>query len=125
MLYDVKTPREYFDKLENDWRKEKLVLVYEMIKKNGPDLIEGIEYKMLSFKYNEKTIFNLNVQKAYVSLYVGTIHKVSHAQELLKDFDLGKGCIRIKKNVQIQETGLEAFIKNSIVLWINGGNTDC
>lgn len=80
---------------------------------------------MLSFKYNEKTIFNLNVQKAYVSLYVGTIHKVSHAQELLKDFDLGKGCIRIKKNVQIQETGLEAFIKNSIVLWINGGNTDC
>lgn len=33
MLYDVKTPREYFDKLENDWRKEKLVLVYEMIKK--------------------------------------------------------------------------------------------
>ena len=125
MQYEVKTPREYLDKLENDWRKKKLLTVREMIKKHGPDLIEGIEYKMLSFKSNKKTIFNLNAQRAYVSLYVGTINKVDNAQELLKGFDKGKGCIRIKKKVEIQETGLEEFIKRTIELWEKGGNTDC
>ncbi|WP_375584851.1 iron chaperone [Cyclobacterium xiamenense] len=125
MQYEVNTPREYLDKLENDWRKEKLLMVRKMLKKHGPDLIEGIEYKMLSFRYNDKTIFNLNAQRAYVSLYIGTINKVDNARELLKNFDKGKGCIRIKKNVEIQETGLEEFIKQTIDLWKKGGDTDC
>ena len=125
MQYEVKTPSEYLHKLENDWRKKKLQMVRDMIKKHGPDLIEGIEYKMLSYRNNEKTIFNLNAQRAYVSLYVGTINKVDNAQEFLKDFDKGKGCIRIKKKVDIQKTGLEEFIRRTIELWEKGGNTDC
>jgi len=125
MQYDVRTPGEYLEKLENDWRKEKLNQVREMIKKHGPDLNEDIEYKMLSYGYHGKTVFNLNAQRAYVSLYVGTIDKVDDAKDLLKDFDTGKGCIRIKKKVEIQETGLEEFIKRTIELWKKGGNTDC
>jgi uncharacterized protein YdhG (YjbR/CyaY superfamily) len=125
MQYEVKTPSEYLEQLEDDWRKEKLIQVREMIKKNGPDLVEGIEYKMLSYAKSEKSIFNLNAQRAYLSLYVGTINKVEDAQELLKDFDTGKGCIRIKKKVTISETGLEEFIKRTIELWEKGGNTDC
>jgi uncharacterized protein YdhG (YjbR/CyaY superfamily) len=123
--YEVKTPSEYIEKLENDWRKEKLQQVREMIKKHGPDLIEGIEYKMLSFGTNEKSIFHLNAQRAYVSLYVGTINKVDHAQELLKKFDTGKGCVRIKKKVDVQDSELEEFIRKTIELWERGGNTDC
>lgn len=125
MQYEAKTPSEYLLNLDNDWRKKKLQTVREIIKKHGPDLIEGIEYKMLSYSNNEKTIFNLNAQRAYVSLYVGTINKVDNAQELLKDFDKGKGCIRIKMKVDIQETGLEEFIRRTIELWKKGGNTDC
>jgi len=125
MQYDVKTPGEYFEKLETDWRKVKLEQVREMIKKHGPDLNEGIEYKMLSYGTSGKSIFNLNAQRAYVSLYVGTINKVDDAQELLKDFDTGKVCIRIKKSVEIDETGLEEFIRRTIELRKKGGNTDC
>lgn len=125
MQYDVKNPGEYFKKLENDWRKEKLKKVRALIKKHGPGLQEGIEYKMLSYRYNEKTILNLNAQRGYVSLYVGTIQKVENAEQLLKGFDKGKGCIRIKKSVEIEETGLEEFIRKTIELWEKGGDTDC
>ncbi len=125
MLYDVTTPDEYLEELESDWRKDKLEQVREMIKEQGPHLNEGIEYKMLSFRNSKQTIFHLNAQKAYVSLYVGDINKVENAKELLKDFDQGKGCIRIKKTVNISESGLEQFIKQTVELWETGGNTDC
>jgi uncharacterized protein YdhG (YjbR/CyaY superfamily) len=125
MQYEAKTPGEYFEKLENDWRKDKLIQVRELLKKHGPDLEEGIEYKMLSYGKSEKSIFHLNAQSAYVSLYVGSIHKVEGAQELLKAFDTGKGCIRIKKKVEIQKTGLEEFISIAIEFWKKGGSILC
>jgi len=125
MQYEVKTPSDYLEKLDNDWRKDKLQQVREMIIKHGPNLKEGIEYKMLSYSINGKSIFNLNAQKLYVSLYVGTIGKVEHSKELLEEFDTGKGCIRIKKKIKIQETGFEEFIRKSIEIWKKGGDTDC
>jgi uncharacterized protein YdhG (YjbR/CyaY superfamily) len=125
MQYDAKTPKEYLEKLEDDWRKGKLEKIREMIKNQGPSLKEDIEYKMLSYGNEEKNIFHLNAQSAYVSLYVGNIDKVENAQELLKDFDKGKGCIRIKKTVDLSKTGLETFIQKTIKLWEKGGNTDC
>ncbi|MDR9417112.1 MAG: DUF1801 domain-containing protein [Gracilimonas sp.] len=125
MQYEVSTPTEYFEKLEDDWRKEKLLKVRDLILKHGPELKERIEYKMLSYAYNDKSVFNLNAQRAYVSLYVGTIKKVNNAQTLLKDLDTGKGCIRIKKSVELKETGLEEFIRETINIWNKGGETDC
>ncbi len=125
MQYQAETPSEYIEQLESDWRKDKLEQVRKLIKKQGPHLNEGIEYKMLSYGNSEKNIFHLNAQRAYVSLYVGNIDKVENAQELLKGFDRGKGCIRIKKKVNISESGLEEFIKQTVALWEKGGNTDC
>ena len=125
MQYNVKTPVEYLKHLETDWRKEKLQLVRGLILKHGSDLNENIEYKMLAFGKNAKNIFHLNAQKNYVSLYVGTIKKVENGEELLKDFDIGKGCIRIKKSINISETQLEVFIKKTIDYWGHGGNIDC
>lgn len=60
MQYNVKTPGEYLEKLDKDWRKIKLEQVRKLITEHGPDLIEGIEYKMLSYGTREKTIFHLN-----------------------------------------------------------------
>ena len=125
MQYEAKTPEEYINELEDDWRKEKLIAIREMIMRNEPELVEGIEYKMLSYGNGEKNIFHLNAQRAYVSLYVGTIDKVENARELLKDFELGKGCIRIKKSQELEKTSLNAFISEVIRHWREGKDTDC
>ena len=125
MTYDVATPEEYMNLLEPDWRKEKVIELRKIIKGLFPELIEGIEYKMLAYGNGIKNIFNLNAQKGYVSLYVGNIDKVENARELLKDFNMGKGCIRIKKSVVLSETNIDVFIKEVIKTWDSGGNTDC
>lgn len=125
MQYDVKSPSEYLDNLETDWRKNKLEEVREMIQSNGPDLKESIEYKMLCYGKEGKSIFHLNAQKGYVSLYVGDINKIADSRMMLKDFDMGKGCIRIKKSIELSKTKLDEFISKTIVFWKNGGNIDC
>lgn len=125
MNYGAKTPNEYFEKLEPDWRKEKLEQVRHMIMFSDPSLIEGMEYKMLSYGTEEEIIFHLNAQSAYVSLYVGNIEKAENAQGLLKDFDTGKGCIRIKKKNELDKTKLGEFINRVIEICKKGGNVDC
>jgi uncharacterized protein YdhG (YjbR/CyaY superfamily) len=125
MQYDVKTPNEYLEILEKDWRKDKLMEVREMIKKSGPELTEGIYCKMLSYTYADKVIFCLNAQMAYVSLYVGNVDKVENSRRLLNEFNIGKGCIRIKKSIDLKESNLEDFIANTIEIWREGGETDC
>ncbi len=125
MQYDAKTPAEYIDLLENDWRREALLAVRDYIMKYGPDLEEGIQYKMLHYGLNDQTVFNLNAQRNYVSLYIGNIDKIPGGKALFKAFDLGKGCIRIKKSTDIAETGLESFIQKVIGHWKSGGDISC
>jgi uncharacterized protein YdhG (YjbR/CyaY superfamily) len=125
MHYQANTPPEYLAQLEEDWRKEKLSEVRELILNSGPQLNETMEYKMLAYQLGGKTVFHLNAQRAYVSLYVGDISKVVGAYEYLKAFDVGKGCIRIKKSVAIQDSGLEKFIRKTLALWSSGGETLC
>ncbi len=125
MQYNAATPQEYLNQLENDWRKEKLEQVRAMILNSAPELVEDIEYKMLSFGNGQQSLFNLNAQRNYVSLYVGNIGKIDQGRELLSDFDLGKGCIRIKKNVKLDETQLDVFIRKAIALWKKGKDLGC
>ena len=125
MQYNVKTPNEYFEKIEKNWRKTKLIEVRDLIIKNCPELNEGIYCKMLSYEYESKVVFCLNAQKCYVSLYVGNVDKIENARKLLKEFNIGKGCIRIKKNIDLQESNIEKFIAMTIDLWRKGGETDC
>ena len=125
MQYEAKTPADYVDQLEDDWRKEKLEQIRKMIRTHGPELVEGVAYKMLCYGNEKRNIFHLNVQRAYVSLYVGNIDKVEDARVLLNDFSMGKGCIRVKKSIHLPDTKLDAFISRTIDLWRNDGNTDC
>lgn len=123
MQYDVSTPAEYLEKIENDWRKNVLLRIREVILSSGADIKESIEYKMLRYGNDDKSIFHLNAQRAYVSLYVGNISKIENAGDLLKGFDTGKGCIRIKK--EIAGSGLKKFILEAIKLWKEGKDIDC
>lgn len=127
MQYDVSTPKEYLEVLEEDWRKEKLLQIREMILNYAPELEESIRYKMLNFGQVDQDdyIFALNAQKHYVSLYVGSISKIDPTGEKLKVFNLGKGCIRVRKTLQLAETNLEAFIQQTVDLWRTGEDVYC
>lgn len=47
--YDAIDAEEYVNMLEDDWRKEKLLFIREMIMTYAPELEEGIRYKMLNY----------------------------------------------------------------------------
>lgn len=125
MQYDAKDAEQYLEMLEDDWRKEKLLAIRQMILSYAPELEQSIRYKMLNFGKDEHYIFALNAQKHYVSLYVGTIDKIENAKTLLTGYNYGKGCIRVKKTVNMEETGLRYFIHKTIDMWRAGEDTDC
>lgn len=125
MQYDVKNSKEYLELLEDDWRKEKLLAIRQMIIAYAPELEEVIRYKMLNYGKDDHYVFALNAQKHYVSLYVGTIEKVENAETLLANYNYGKGCIRVKKSIKIEDTGLEQFIHKTVDMWRAGEDTAC
>ena len=125
MLYDVATPNEYLKALEEDWRKEKLLVIRQMIMVAAPDVVEGIKYKMLSYADDKGIFMQLNAQKGYVSLYVGDATKVDPSGELLKGLNVGKGCVRLSKSVQPANTRIEEFITQAIEKWKAGQDIDC
>ena len=92
MQYSVSNSEDYLNALDNDWRKEILMEIRDFIISLG--LLETIEYKMLAYQYEAKTVFHLNAQKHYVSLYVGDHKKIDTSGDLLRGLDMGKGCIR-------------------------------
>ncbi|WP_077618298.1 iron chaperone [Bacillus sinesaloumensis] len=125
MQYDAENAEEYLNLLEDDWRKEKLLTIRQMILTYAPEFEEVIRYKMLNYGKDDIYVFALNAQKHYVSLYVGTIDKVENAETLLAGYNYGKGCIRVKKSIKIEETGLEQFIHKTIDMWRAGEDTAC
>ena len=110
MNYNVKTAEEFFSALEDDWRKEKLLEVRDMILSIDNNIEEDIEYKMLAIKRNGKTLMCLNAQKNYVSLY-SYFGKFDYDESILEPFNVGKGCVRIKKSISLKDTRLKEFIE--------------
>lgn len=125
MQYEAKTPAEYIEALEDDWRKEKLSVIREIIKTQAPDLEEGINYKMLSYSDERGPAFHLNAQRNYVSFYVGDASKIDPTGVLLTGIDVGKGCIRFKKSVDVSETRIDEFIQLAAQMWAEGMDIDC
>ncbi len=125
MQYDVSTAQEYLAVIDKDWRFEKLNQVRDILHEFGPEFVEGINYKMLSYQDERGIAFHLNAQKAYVGFYVGSIEKVDPSGALLAGLDVGKGCIRLKKSTNIEQTGLSEFIQKAIQLWQQGKDIDC
>ncbi|MBT9317666.1 DUF1801 domain-containing protein [Leptothoe spongobia] len=125
MQYDVNTPDEYLGLLSDDWRKEKLLALREIICAQAPDIVESIKYKMLSYGDDSGSVFHLNAQKNYVSLYVGNIDTIDPAGELTQNLNRGKGCIRFTKSVAISQTQIDVFIEKAIALWRQGDDLGC
>ncbi len=125
MQYEVRSPEEYLQQLNEDWRKEKLLQVRDMILKQEAAPKEFIQYKMLAYGQGNNTVFHLNAQKNYVSLYIGDVNKINNGRELLAKLDLGKGCIRIKKTDDLENTPLNQFIGKALEKWNSGGDVSC
>ena len=98
MQYEASTPKEYINLLDNDWRKDLLFEIRRFILERDSSIIETIEYKMLAFHMSGSTFLHLNAQKNYVGIYVGNISKINHSDDVLKNYDCGKGCVRIKRS---------------------------
>ena len=111
--------------LEDDWRREKLESIRALIKSKAPDLVEGIQYKMLSYSDKRGTPFHLNAQKNFVGFYVGDVKKIDTDGDLLKGIDVGKGCIRFKKNINIVDTRFEEFFEKAVDYWKSGKDISC
>jgi uncharacterized protein YdhG (YjbR/CyaY superfamily) len=125
MQYEAKTPREYLELLDKDWRREKLLELRDLITSHDTGLIEGISYKMLSYSDQRGIIFGLNAQKHYVSLYVGDAKKIDTDGTLLEGLNIGKGCIRFSKTTSVAGTNIDEFIERAIAMWKRGEDTDC
>lgn len=125
MQYNVKTPAEYLDTIEQDWRYEKLQEIRHLIQIKTPNLVEGIHYKMLSYSDEKGLIFSLNAQKNYVGLYFGGIKKIDPNGEFLKGLSCGKGCIRFKKTSSIKDSRIAEFIERAVEMWKRGEDIAC
>jgi uncharacterized protein YdhG (YjbR/CyaY superfamily) len=125
MQYDVLTPKQYLATLDDDWRREKLESLRSLILSAAPDLVEAINYKMLSYSDEKGIIFHLNAQKNYVSLYVGDAKKVDPDGDLLRGMSVGKGCIRFSKATPVSEPGIGKFVQRAIDMWKRGKDIGC
>lgn len=125
MLSDADTVEDYLSSLEEDWRKEKLLEIRTLLLKSAPHLVEEIHYRMLGYQDDEGFLCHLNVQRGYVSFYVGTIEKVDPSGSLLADFSFGKGCIRFRKNSAVTGSGFAEFLSRLLRLRADGVDLDC
>jgi len=125
MQSKAKTPRLYLEALEDDWRRETLLELRDLVAAEAPDALEGMAYGMLSYTYEGKALFALNAQKSYVSLYVGDARKIDPDGSMLEGLNRGKGCVRFTKSVNVAETGIRAFIAEAARMAREGLDIDC
>lgn len=124
MIYNAENPEEYLKLLEPDWRRDWLLELRAMLLSHD-QLQEGMEYKMLAYGNATGSLFHLNAQKGYVSLYVGDSVKIDPQGELLAGLDIGKGCIRFRKSNIPYKTRIGEFIARAVALWREGAELGC
>lgn len=125
MQSDAKSPKEYLDALEDDWRRETLLKIRSMLFDTAPGISEYMEYGMLGYAIDDKPLGNLNAQKGYVSFYVGNIDKIDPNRSMLAGLNCGKGCIRFSKTKGPDSANFDTFVKKAIELATAGEDLSC
>jgi len=113
VIYQAENPAAYLDALEDDWRKDKLMAIRDVIAEVMPDWTEGMKYKMLGYfdGPNDDAALVMNAQKGYVALYAGDLAALDPDGTLLNGLDCGKSCIRLKKRFDPTDGRLEAILQ--------------
>ena len=125
MKSDATTPKQFIQSLPEDWRRATLLEVRTLVFKAAPEFDERMHYGMLGYALDERYVFHLNAQRAYVSLYVGDTSKVDPDGSLLKGLNHGKGCIRLTKTKAVHKTHLGDFIGQAVKRFRAGVDIDC
>lgn len=125
MQYDAETPEGYLEQLDDDWRRQKVLQLRDLIKSVEPSIEERIHYKMLGFALDGDFVFHLNAQRHYVSLYAGDTAKIDPQGELLKGLSVGKGCVRFSKTKPVEGSRIGEFIQRAIALKRSGEDLGC
>ncbi len=125
MQYDAKTPAQYLDLLDDDWRKGTLLELRSLLMELEPELEESVHYRMLGYGRGEDFVFHLNAQKGYVSLYCGNASKIDPDGVLLAGLNVGKGCIRFSKSRRVADTCIGEFIRRAVRRWKAGEDVGC
>ncbi|HAT87339.1 iron chaperone [Cohaesibacter gelatinilyticus] len=125
MQSDADTPQRYLDQLEEDWRKDKLLTLRQLILGIAPEVDEHIHYKMLGYGLDDRWLCHLNAQKQYVSLYLGNIQALDPDGSLTTGLNIGKGCVRLSKSLKITDTGIPDLIQRSVARWKKGEVSGC
>ena len=96
MQYDARTPDEYLAMQEDDWRKERLLLIRDAFFAI-PGIEEGIGHGMLRYSRNGDVFAHLNTQKGYVGVYLGVLDKLDPGGKIRGGMSCGKTCLRVRK----------------------------
>jgi len=124
VTYPATTPAEYLDRLEPDWRRDRLLELRAAIRRAAPDWDEVIHYRMLGYGPGGNPALHLNAQKHYVGVYVGDIDKVDPDRLLIGDLDHGKGCLRFKRKNAVSD-GFERFLERYVAMKRAGFDLRC
>ena len=105
--------QEYFDVIQPS-RKEKLMMLHELILECFPDASVDMQYKMPTYKYAEGWVAIAN-QKNYVSLYTcGAAHLVKF-RESHPEIKTGKGCINFRDRDELPMDSLRHVITHAML----------
>ena len=120
MQYDAKTPSEYLEGLDDDWRRATILHLRDLIEDIAPDWIEEIGHGMLRYTGPNGPALHLNAQKKYVGLYVGDVAALDPDGTLLNGIDCGKSCIRLKKIKRPDPASLRLLLERQKSLYTVG-----
>ena len=95
MQYEADTPKEYFQVIEDDWRKERLLAIRDMMLAEGAS--EGMGYGMLRYEVGGGILAHLNAQKHYVGVYLGELEDIDPGSIIRGNMNCGKSCLRVRK----------------------------
>ena len=125
MQFDVETPQEYLEALEHDWRRVALLNIRQTLKEVAPHLEEGIAHKMLCYSDQAGAVLHLNVQKAYVGLYVGDIDALDPDGNLTSGISRGKTRLRYTKSKDVGDPRLRQLFERIIERRASGHHATC
>ena len=101
MQYDADTPDEYLNLLEDDWRRDCLLAIREILR-SVPGVTEGIGHKMLQYRFKGDVFAHLNAQKGYVGVYLGELERIDPGGAIRGNMSCGKTCLRVRKRDGIE-----------------------
>ena len=96
MQYDADTPEEYLKMLDNDWRRERLLAIRDVLL-GVSKIEEGIGHKMLQYRRQGEVFAHLNAQKTYVGVYLGELERIDPGGSIRGKMSCGKSCLRVRK----------------------------